>query len=273
MLRYACVISLVALPVMAQHRTPSNCVALARATPGMEFVQTASFTDEVAPETVRLSYLDHATFLLQTTGGLSVATDYTGYLGTRDVVPTAVTMNNGHDTHWTSRPDPRIAHVLKGWPENGRVADIALDLGEMLIRNVTTDLRGRTFDPEAAPRADGNSIFVFEAAGLCIGHLGHLHHEPTPAQYATLGRMDVVMAPADGAYTMDQAVMAKVIKRLHSRIILPMHWFDPETLARFLKGMAADFPIEYRASSEIEVSMATLPETPTIVVLSPHWLD
>ena len=262
-----------ALPLQAQERTQSNCVALAQSTPGMEFIQPASFTDPVPGETVRISYLDHATFLIQTERGLSVATDYTGYLGTGDFVPTVATMNNGHETHWTSHPDPRIAHVLRGWPQNGRVADISLDLGEMLIRNVTTDLRGRTFDPDAAPRANGNSIFVFEVAGLCIGHLSHLHHEPTAAQYATLGRMDVVMAPVDGAYTMDQAAMARVIRRLHSRIILPMHWFDPETLAHFLAGMQADFPIETRTTNSIEVSFGSLPAKPTIVVLSPHWLD
>ena len=274
MIRLLFALSLViSQPALAQDRTPSHCVALANADPGFRYVRLASFGDGVPAETLRITYLDHATFLLQTHGGLSVATDYTGYLGTRDFVPTVVTMNNGHDTHWTSRPNPRIQHVLKGWPEAGRAADIALDLGEMLIRNVTTDLRGRPTDPEAQPRANGNSIFVFEVAGLCIGHLAHLHHIPTPGQFATLGRMDVVMAPADGAFTMDQQAMAEVIARLHSRLILPMHWFNPETLATFLRGMQAHFPIEFSAANSIEVSLQTLPDQPTIVVLSPHWLD
>ena len=73
-----------------------------------------------------------------------------------------------------------------------------LDLGEILVRNVTTDIRGG-FDTRRIN--DGNSIFVFEVAGLCIGHLGHLHHEPTDAQYAALGRLDVVMAAVDGGLT------------------------------------------------------------------------
>ncbi len=261
------------LPVAAQERTPSNCVAIADAAPGLSYVRLASYSDALPAETVRISFLDHATFLLQTHGGLSVVTDYTGYLGTSDFVPTVATMNNGHDTHWTSNPDPRIVHVLRGWPQDGKIADISLDLGEMLIRNVTTDLRGRPTDPEAQPRANGNSIFVFEVAGLCIGHLSHLHHIPTPAQFAALGRMDVVMAPADGAYTMDQKAMAEVITRLHSRLILPMHWFTPVTLESFLDGMRGRFPIEFSASNSIEVSRDSLPEQPTLLVLSPHWLD
>ncbi len=257
----------------AQERTPSHCVALANAAPGIEFVQHASFGDPLADETARLTYLDHATFLLETRGGLSVITDYTGYVGARDLVPTVATMNNAHSTHWTGTPDPRIPHVLQGWATNGKAADHYLDLGEMLIRNVPTDVRGRTFDPEAQPRANGNSIFVFEVAGLCIGHLGHLHHEPSPVQYATLGRMDVVMAPVDGGYTMDQAAMARVVTRLRSRVIVPMHWFDAGTLAAFLAGMQSGFPIEYRDEPDIDLSLATLPDRPTIIVLTPHWLD
>ena len=45
----------------------------------------------------------------------------------------------------------------------------------MLVRNVPTDIRG--WGGQAIENY-GNSIFVFEAEGLCIGHLGHLHHEP-----------------------------------------------------------------------------------------------
>ena len=137
------------------------------------------------------SYIGHSTYFIETHGGLSVATDYTGMLGPADVVPDVVTMNHAHSSHWTSAPDPRIPNVLQGWDWTGEPAEHHLDLGEMLVRNVPTDIRR----PGGAVEPAGNSIFVFEVAGLCIGHLGHLHHEPTPQQYAALGRLDV----CDGA--------------------------------------------------------------------------
>jgi hypothetical protein len=68
-------------------------------------------------------------------------------------------------------------------PDGDGPAEHRLDLGEMLVRNVPTDLRGRFGGPS---EAYGNSIFVFEVEGLCIGHLGHLHHTPTPEQYAAI---------------------------------------------------------------------------------------
>ena len=59
------------------------------------------------PETVRISYIDHAMFLIQTPGGLSVVTDYNGFIGPAEFIPDVVTMNHAHGTHWTAAPDPR----------------------------------------------------------------------------------------------------------------------------------------------------------------------
>ena len=77
-----------------------------------------------------------------TSGGVMAVTDYTGWIGNPDVVPDVVTMNNAHSTHWTANPDPRIPHVLAGWPDANGPAQYELDLGAMLVRNVTTDTRG-----------------------------------------------------------------------------------------------------------------------------------
>lgn len=265
----ALVALLLALPAAAQERIPSHCIALARGEAGPERVMPAAFGDPLAADTVRLRYVDHATFLLETPGGLVAATDYTGYLGLPDVVPDVVTMNNSHHTHWTANPDPRIAHVLRGWPEGGTPAWHEVDLGEMLVRNVTTDTRG-PFGEGA--RADGNSIFVFEVAGLCIGHLGHLHHIPDDMQFAALGRLDVLMVPVDGGYTMDLVSMMGVVERLRSSVVVPMHWFSRGSLEAFLSGMSEKFVIERVGGPEVVLSLNDLPDRPTIMVLEPAYL-
>jgi len=263
MLRSVLPALLLALPAFAQERIPSHCIALAG---GPEVVRPAAFGDPLGADEVRLTYVDHATFLLETAGGLVAATDYTGYLGPRDLVPDVVTMNNAHRSHWTAAPDPRIAHVLKGWGEGAGPADIRLDLGEMLVRNVTSDVRGSL---GGGVRPDGNSIFIFEVAGLCIGHLGHLHQVPSPEQYATIGRLDVVMVPVDGGYTMDTASMASVVRRLRSSVVIPMHWFSGASLEVFLADMAGAFDVVRPEQGSIELSLDSLPGRPTILVLQP----
>lgn len=263
-MRWLCLVLLWLWPatVQAQERISSACIALAEA-PAR--IMPAVFGDPLAKDAVLIRYLDHASFAIMTSDVLAV-TDYTGFIGNPDVVPDVVTMNNAHDSHYTDSPDPRIAHVLRGWPVAGRPAFHELDLGSMFIRNVTTDTRG-PFGEGA--RANGNSIFIFEAGGLCIAHLGHLHQIPSPAQYAAIGRVDVVMVPVDGGYTMDAATMGDVIRRLRPQLVLPMHWFSAGALAEFAGGMAQDFDLVQSPEADVIVGRDLLPERPTLLVLTP----
>ena len=259
-----------ALPAVAgaQDRRPSHCIAIADAAPGLEYLQKASWSEPVPADSVRLHYVAHASFLLQTEGGLTAVTDYTGFIGAVEMVPDVVTMNHAHETHWTTAPDPAIPHVLPGWGEFGLGIDHYLDLGEMLVRNVSTDIRSRWGGTEDR----GNSIFVFEVAGLCIGHLGHLHHVPTDDQFAALGRLDVVMAAVDGGTTMPLPDMIRVLQRLKSSVVIPMHWFSGYALEEFLAGIAEEFAVERVGGPSLEVSLRTLPSRPTVMVLEPEYL-
>lgn len=259
---------LCAMPLSAQDRRPSHCIAIADAAPGLSYVHKASYRDPLPDYTVRLHYIAHASFLIQTQGGLNAVTDFTGFIGNTDLTPDVVTMNHAHDTHWTANPDPAIPHVLKGWGDFGQGVEHHLDLGEMLVRNVSTDIRSQFGGDETR----GNSIFIFEVAGLCIGHLGHLHHEPNEAQYAAIGRLDVVMAPVDGGYTVPQASMIRILKRLKSSVVIPMHWFSDMGLQTFTAGMRDAFDVKSVDGPALEISLATLPKLPTIFLLRPAWL-
>lgn len=242
---------------------PSHCVALAGQYPGVK-VAALGGMQELGTSEVRLHFIGHSTYVLETETGLTAATDFTGWVGA-DIIPDIVTMNRAHISHYTDTPDPQIPHVLRGWGDANGPAEHYLDLEEMIVRNVTTDIRS------GGSRAkDQNSIFIFETGGLCIGHLGHLHHEPSDEQYALLGRMDVVMVPVDGGMTLDTKSMLRVMKRLKARVVLPMHWFGRGTLEVFLAGMRDEFAIEFPEESSVTVSLNDLPRRPTVYVLMPR---
>jgi L-ascorbate metabolism protein UlaG (beta-lactamase superfamily) len=131
--------------------------------------------------------------------------------------------------------------VLRGWnPEGGR-ASHNVEIGDVLVRNVTTDIRAW-----GVPEKDANSIFIFEISGLCIGHLGHLHHELGAQHVGWIGRLDVVMVPVDGSYTLPTANMVDVIKTLRARVVLPMHAFGDYSLQQFVASLSKDFARQQR---------------------------
>jgi L-ascorbate metabolism protein UlaG (beta-lactamase superfamily) len=245
---------------LASPARSSDCLAMAE---GPAQARPVSFAPAaLAADQVQLTFVGHSTFLIESPGGLKIATDYAGWSG--GVLPDVVTMNQAHSSHHTDAPDPDIKHVLRGWNPAGGAAKHDLQIEDVRIRNVTTDIRGGSIG--RVP--DGNSIFIFEVAGLCIGHLGHLHHELTPEHIGWIGRLDVVMVPVDGGYTMAQVNMLNVLADLKARIVIPMHYFGPTTLARFVDNARTRFTVETASSPVLVLSPRDLPAKPKLVILA-----
>jgi L-ascorbate metabolism protein UlaG (beta-lactamase superfamily) len=242
----------------------SECLAMANAPPRATPVslrRAAANTDEVA-----ITYAGHSTYMIDTPGGVRIATDYNGVYRTGRL-PDVVTMNRAHSTHYTLFPDPRIPHVLHGWGDDGQPAQIKLRVGDVLIRNVTTDIR-RYFgdDSNGEMIKDGNSIFIFEVAGLCIGHLGHLHHKLDESHFAAIGRLDIVMVPIDGSYTMSLDGVSDITRRLRASVVLPMHRFATP-LDDFMRRIGQQFETDLRTERTLRISRDSLPGAPTVIIL------
>ncbi|MEW5962500.1 MAG: MBL fold metallo-hydrolase [Pseudomonadota bacterium] len=241
--------------------TASRCAAVAKGPAPIVPVATAP-ARTATEQVVRITFVGHATFRIESPAGVVIATDYFGPAGPGRP-PDVVTMNHAHITHYTPVPDPRIPHILKGWGDATGPARHDLTLGDIRVRNVPTDIRA----PEGLVEKDGNSIFIFELAGLCIGHLGHLHHTLGVDHLAEIGQLDVVMVPVDGAFTMAQSSMIEVLDLLKARIVLPMHYFGSPTLRAFLMRLAQSFEVAFNDGATIEVSTGTLPERRTVMVV------
>ncbi len=209
----------------------------------------------------QITYVGHSTFLIESPKGVTIATDYSGWAGGE--VPEVATMNHAHSSHYTDAPDPAIKHVLRGWGKDGTPATYNISVDDVRIRNVTTDIRFGTSSREK----DGNSIFIFETAGLCIGHLGHLHHELAPEHIAWIGRLDVVMVPVDGGMTLPVENMMNVLKELQVRVILPMHARFAGSMERFITSASKEFKIMRLSENKLIVSPDMLPPEPTVFIM------
>jgi L-ascorbate metabolism protein UlaG (beta-lactamase superfamily) len=212
--------------------------------------------------TVRITFLGHASFLIETPEHVRAITDYSGVF-TTNKPPDLVTMNHAHSSHYTLYPDPRIGIVLHGWQEGPKPPNHDVTLRDLRVTNLPTNIR----DWNGGTEINGNSIFIFETAGLCIAHLGHLHHLLEPADLDALGRIDIVMVAVDGAFTISQGDARTVLDQIRPRIVLPMHYFTMDNLARFLDMMRDSYAIDVRHDPAIDVSRTTLPDKPTVIAL------
>ncbi len=117
-------------------------------------------------------------------------------------------------------------------------------------------------------RFNGNSIFVFESAGICIAHLGHLHHTLNQQQLNEIGRVDAVFVPVDGSMTLDDDGMMEVLEAMKAPLMIPMHFFSVYTLHRFLdRARERKWEVESSPVPSTVISKTTLPATPKVLVL------
>jgi L-ascorbate metabolism protein UlaG (beta-lactamase superfamily) len=248
---------------LAQGAAPAAKPEMTESCPGLVASRPPSLVRvALNADQVRISYIGHSTFLIESPQLVRIATDYNDYVRP-PVLPDIATMNHAHSTHYTDNPDPGIKHVLRGWGEEDKPARIDLQYKDVRVRNVPTNIRAWGGGTELY----GNSIFIFEIANLCIAHLGHLHHTLTQAQLNEIGRVDVVMVPVDGTLTLDLDGMVEVLHSLKAPLIIPMHYFSTNTLDRFLQRVRQEWDVEIAAVPSVVVSKTTLPAKPKVMVL------
>lgn len=233
---------------------------------GPRLLTPARWTPAQAAEgKVDLTYIGHASVLIESPQGVSIVTDLNDYVPP-PFPPDIATMNHAHDTHYTDRPDPRIKFVLRGWDVGAGPAHWDLTYKDVRVRNVPTNVRNWM---TGGTEFNGNSIFIFEIADLCIAHLGHLHHTLTAEHLAALGQIDVLLPLVDGAYSLSQHDVIEVIDQIKPRVIIPVHYFGPDQLERFITRTKGRFPVRRKPGPQIELSRANLPQQTEIWLVPP----
>ncbi len=218
---------------------------------------------------VRLTFVGHASFEIETPLGVRAVTDYNGYV-LPPLLPHIVTMNNSHSTHFTADIPPETRYALRGW-NTDRLQYHNVELDDLRVRSIPTNIypiaSGGT-GGSGTGLAHGNSIFVFEAEGLCLAHISHVHHRLSPDHIRELGRIDVAMVAIDGAVTMSHIELLDAVNRIGPRLIVPMHMFSLVGVERFVRIMRdAGYPVREHESDTILLNHAALPPVPEVLFL------
>lgn len=69
-----------------------------------------------------------------------------------------------------------------------------------------------------------NMITLIEAEGLRLVHLGDLGHMLSAAQLEALGRVDVLLIPVGGYYTINAKTARELSEALKPSVLIPMHY-------------------------------------------------
>ena len=115
-------------------------------------------------------------------------------------------------------------------------------------------------DPEGGALRGRNTIHIISAGGARAAHLGDLGCELTDEQVKQLGRLDAVLCPVGGYYTIDARQAFELVKRLDAGLVVPMH-YRTESFGFDVIGTLEEFISLFPAESVQKLSGDTVTVT------------
>ena len=162
-----------------------------------------------------ITYHGHSEFYLECANGFTLLTDpYDDHVGYPMIScpADAVTVSHGHGDHNYVQKvlgAPAIIDSAGEWHPAPEVKITA-------IPSVHDDANGA--------KRGKNLLMKIEMEGLTLAHLGDQGILLTQAQLDALGKIDVLMLPVGGFYTIDAAAARKIVDQVNPRVVIPMHY-------------------------------------------------
>ncbi|OGO21984.1 MAG: hypothetical protein A2Z28_03640 [Chloroflexi bacterium RBG_16_51_9] len=170
-----------------------------------------------------------------------------------------------------------IVTVSHGHGDHSNVAGVK---GNPAVVKETKEVKGIKFkaisafhDASGGGQRGNMTIFCFEVDGIRICHLGDLGHQLDSKQIAEIGKVDILLIPVGGNYTIDARTATEVYEKLAAKIVIPMHYknarcpnFPVASVEDFISGKSNVTRLEV---SQAEFKNGVLPTAPQIVVLTP----
>ncbi|MBN1662836.1 MAG: MBL fold metallo-hydrolase [Deltaproteobacteria bacterium] len=215
---------------------------------------------------MKVKFLGHAAFKVTTDKGTRIIFDpyesgsYGGAIGYGKITEEAdivITSHDHGDHNYTKDIKGNFQHIK----EEG-----AFEVKDVKLTEIPT-----FHDASGGKERGGNLISVLSADGMTLAHMGDIGHDLNSATLKKIGKVDVMLIPIGGFFTVDADAASKIIDAIGPKITIPMHYktdkcaFPIGTVDDFIKGR--NNVILKDKESEIEIKKDTLPSAPEIVVL------
>ena len=214
---------------------------------------------------MKIHYYGHAAFKVTTEAGARIIIDpyesggFEGALGYGKIADEADIVITSHD-----HGDHNYTQDLKG------KYTLINKAGDYTIKGVKIKMIPVFHDPSQGRERGKNLISVISADGLTLAHLGDLGHDLEGATLKDMGRIDVLLLPVGGFFTIDAGQADKIANTLKPAITIPMHYktekcaFPIALVDDFTKGFKQ---VNKLKGSELEIKKGDLPKSPEIMVL------
>lgn len=167
---------------------------------------------------MQLTWFGHSCFLLESGSGTRVLMDpcgaKAGYAIEKQAAD-AVSASHGHWDHneFSLASDDAVRVTQEG---ETRVKDVGF-------------FGIHTFhDPEGGALRGENIMFIVEMDGLRILHCGDLGHMLDEKTARACGRVDILLVPVGGTYTVDAREAHALMKLIDPTVCVPMHYKLPQ---------------------------------------------
>ena len=149
-----------------------------------------------------IRHLGHASFRINLKDGTSIVTDpydeNVGFAMPSTPADIVTISHEHHDHNFIGQLAPK--HVIRG-TEQAQFSGLTIEGFATFHDDVSGAKRGK------------NTVYLFEAEGLRVLHLGDLGHMPGDDLIENLLPIDVLMIPVGGVFTIDAEMAAELTHR------------------------------------------------------------
>jgi Predicted Zn-dependent hydrolases of the beta-lactamase fold len=213
---------------------------------------------------MKIKWLGHSCFLITTGAGVRILTDpFDSQVGYQLPSVEADLVTTSHD------------HFDHGYVETVKGDFIHLSNPGHYVKAGIKINGVSTFHDEVEGKKRGkNIIFVFDIDGMRICHCGDLGHLPSESQKEAIGKIDIMMLPVGGTFTVDAIEAYKTVEILKPVVTIPMHYKTPVMnfpitgVEKFIEAAGLKgHPEVYVNKQEVELTKNNLALQPKVVVM------
>jgi L-ascorbate metabolism protein UlaG (beta-lactamase superfamily) len=165
---------------------------------------------------MKVKWLGHSSFLITADNGTKIITDpYTTNerLKYGDIKESAdvVVVSHEHGDH-------NNVAAVKGKPQ------VVRGTGTKEVKNIKFEGVATYHDDSGGKQRGSNTVTCFLVDGVRVCHSGDLGHPLFDKEIKQIGKVDVLLLPVGGFFTIHAKVATEVVLKLGPKVVIPMHF-------------------------------------------------